>query len=228
MAKKKNEIDLVSILTHNVKGPIKFMQHVTDHTIEHWHELSKDELFECAEVINETSRQISHLLNNMLQWQQLKQKNIKRSNGRFNLYELVTEQTELYKSVCFLKKLDFQIKITKKLVVDTDRFLLGLILQNILSNALKFSFINSTVTIKGIVKEGVLKLSIEDQGKGMTDEEVELMLSDQLYTTIGTFEESGTGFGTTIVRELTALLEGKLTIKSKLDAGTQVTLAIPI
>ena len=227
MPKKNPKINLISIFTHNVKGPIKFIQHVTDHTIAHWDDMSREDLFDTAKVINETTRELTQLLGNMLQWQQLKENSIKRLKGKFNLYNLVEEEILLQKSVSFLKKIEIVNKVPKRLMVDTDKFLVRLILQNILSNALKFSFINSKIFIKATYKEGFLSLSVEDEGKGMTEEELERVLSDELYTTIGTFEESGTGFGSSIVKDLTQLLDGTLEIRSKFDAGTKVTLIIP-
>lgn len=189
--------------------------------------MSREELFDTAKVINETTRELSQLLVNMLQWQQLKENAIKRLKGKFNLFNMVEEEILLQKSVSYLKKIEIVNKVPKKLMVYTDNFLVRLILQNILSNALKYSFINSKILIKATYKDGILSLSVEDEGKGMTEEELELVLSDELYTTIGTFEESGTGFGTSIVKDLTILLDGTLDIKSKLDAGTKVTLTIP-
>ena len=227
LPKQKKKIDLISVFTHNVKGPIKFIQHVTDHTIEHWDEMTREDLYDSAKVINVTTRELSQLLVNMLQWQQLKEHSIKRAKGRFNLWQLIEEEMLLQRSVSFLKKIQIVNKVPKRLIVDSDQFLIRLILQNILSNALKFSFINSKILIKAKYNDGKLALSVEDEGKGMTEEELEMVLSDDLYTTIGTFEESGTGFGTSIVKDLTDLLDGTLEIKSKLDAGTKVTLIIP-
>ena len=68
---KANYLKLLSIITHNVKGPVRYMEYITDYTLRNWEKMQPSDLLECAKLINESARNISEQLGNILSWARL-------------------------------------------------------------------------------------------------------------------------------------------------------------
>jgi signal transduction histidine kinase len=108
--------------------------------------------------------------------------------------------------------------------VTGDPVVLRRILDNLVRNALE-SLPNDagSVTVRtGGGNDGSVRVVVADTGRGMTDEELSRAFDD-FYTT----KQGGTGLGLSVVRRLTADLEGRLHVSSAPGRGTSVTLDLP-
>ena len=103
------------------------------------------------------------------------------------------------------------------------------IIINLLSNAIKFTDPGGLVSLNIFeTDEGGLLIEIEDNGIGMSDEEVNQSLEvfGQVENHL-TRQHEGTGLGLPLVKALTTLHGGTLRIKSKKGAGTKISISIP-
>jgi signal transduction histidine kinase len=224
----KTLLDMLSIISHNVKGPVKYIQYITDYTLGNWEKMSPEDLHECASIINQSAKDIAELLANMMQWAQIQKDEVVRHNVTFDLREIIAEEIALHRTAEHIKKITIENWVPKGTIVHTDSHLLRLAFQNILSNALKFSFANTRIWVEYKEKDGNAQLSVQDEGKGISPEELELLLNDEFLSSPGTMDERGSGLGTALTRKLAILLGGEITIESQLDAGTKVTLHLPL
>jgi signal transduction histidine kinase len=101
------------------------------------------------------------------------------------------------------------------------------ILQNLLSNSIKFS--NDTDIVKVCLdsRAGLIVLTIEDSGIGIPPEEINTDLFEPFHRAQNTSTISGTGLGLAIVRKCIDCLEGKILIESVLGTGTKITIELP-
>lgn len=113
---------------------------------------------------------------------------------------------------------------------------LEIIMNNILSNAFKYTpaggKIKSAAVISGAEKGDdatVLKISVEDTGPGINDNEIELIF-DRFYQAEShrSLNAGGAGIGLSLTRELVRLLKGKIEVKSTPGAGTRFDVALPL
>jgi len=103
--------------------------------------------------------------------------------------------------------------------------LLNSIYKNIINNAIKFSPPNATIRCIIEEKENTIDISIIDQGKWMTDTEIEKLLDyNKAYSTS---TASVSGFWFNLSQELLARQWGTLTIESKIWEWTGITISIP-
>lgn len=219
---------MAKILSHNIKGPLAYIQHITGYTLAHFDDLSRADLLDTTKVINETARELTNLLTNMLVWQELQAQTLAQHAQTFSLSNLVADEINLQRTACHLKSITITNRVPEKTDVTTDPFLVRLILQNMLTNAIKFSSENSTVHIEAGHENGLLSLCVVDHGKGIpADELAKIEQNHGRTTSSGTYNEQGTGLGMRIMKELAALLNGKITLHSTPGEGTTVTLHIP-
>ena len=85
-------LDMLSIISHNVKGPIKYIQFITDYNLEHWEKVTPNELRECAQIINESAKDITNLLANMMHWASLQKNELVKHDSTFDLHGVITDE----------------------------------------------------------------------------------------------------------------------------------------
>lgn len=101
------------------------------------------------------------------------------------------------------------------------------ILQNLLSNSIKYSEGTDKVIVNLDCKQGLIILTIEDTGIGIPPEEINNELFEPFHRANNTSTISGTGLGLAIVRKSIECLEGNIKIDSILGSGTKVIVEIP-
>lgn len=111
--------------------------------------------------------------------------------------------------------------------VCSDKNLLRNILINLISNALKFSDDHSVVEVISEIKDNQAVVSVKDHGIGISDEDQKHLFSS-FFRGKNAINIQGTGLGLHIVKRYADLIGGRLNLKSKLGAGTTVTLTIPV
>ncbi|MFO0878817.1 MAG: ATP-binding protein [Gemmataceae bacterium] len=103
------------------------------------------------------------------------------------------------------------------------------ILNNLVSNAIKFTPEGGTVQLRAEIDGPQVVLTVQDTGVGIAPEEQELVFEKfRQAGTVMTREHGGTGLGLSIVRELSKLLGGEVTLQSELGRGSTFTVRLPL
>lgn len=112
--------------------------------------------------------------------------------------------------------------------VETDYDVLTRVLENLVSNAVKFSPAGTTININATLIDDVVKLTVVDQGPGIPEDELPLLFKKfQKLSNKPTGVEGSTGLGLSIVKELVTLLHGTINVHSKPTQGTTFTITLP-
>ncbi len=112
--------------------------------------------------------------------------------------------------------------------IQTDRDALTRILENLISNAIKFSPAGTDILIEASLTPTHTTIVIADQGPGIPEEELPLLFQKfQKLSNKPTGVEGSTGLGLSIVKELVNLLKGSITVTSYVNQGTTFTIRIP-
>ncbi len=195
-------------------------------------ELKKGDLQKAAglaELIFAEAATLDFQLHNIFMAARLEAGEEKPELSEINLRELVEEMVGKIKHEADKKRETFRLNIDSVAVsVVSDREKLGLILLNLLSNAVKFSGSGKNVIVRVQLKAGNLTIEIEDEGMGMTKEEIERIFdrfhrSDTVIQSI----TPGSGLGLAVVEGLLFVLNGKADIDSLPGKGTIVRIFLP-
>ncbi len=171
------------------------------------------------ESIKEVDR-ISHLVDQLLLLARHESGKIEPVISRFNLREKVLSNIERLFEQMKNKNIGFDIS-EKNIYVSADSELTDIILENILSNSIKYSHQDCKININLVETNGTVDCIIQDNGIGMTDEQVEKIF-DRFYRTDESREAQieGSGLGLAIVKKLSEIQQIKINIESKKDSGT--------
>ncbi len=108
-----------------------------------------------------------------------------------------------------------------------DPDMLRQVIDNVLSNAVKFSKRGGTVSVSGANRDGFAVLTISDQGRGIPEDELEKIFSPY-YRARNSRGSHGAGIGLYVVKQFVETHGGTIRIDSKIDEGTTVTISLPI
>ena len=103
------------------------------------------------------------------------------------------------------------------------------VLRNLISNAIKFTDSKGCIKLNSVYKEKRVIISVQDNGKGMSADEVEkLFYPHTHFSQPGTLGENGIGIGLLLCKELVELNGGKLWISSKSGKGSTFFFSLPL
>jgi signal transduction histidine kinase len=142
------------------------------------------------------------------------------------LNTLILDELSRFSSVIESNKIAVETQFSKNHYVKTDPYLVSIIIQNLVSNALKYSTERSKLTIQIIENYGKMECHIIDSGIGIPEEDLKKIFN-QFYRSKSNEhpEIKGSGLGLSIVRRLCLLLGIDVKIVSKEQQGTTVILS---
>lgn len=238
---------LLLTITHDIKAPAASISGFIDLMKAY---VSNPQGIECLQNIKNSAAHLSHLVASLLDYHQLENGLMKVQPTSFSPAQLVAESVEGMKLRAEEKGLaiSFECKMKgmgtsdssetsetsdspmKKEFFHADAFRIRQILDNLVSNAIKYTD-QGSVTIQAqiskIMGKPTLTLSVKDTGKGMTDEEKQKVF--QAFTRLKSAQGiEGTGLGLSITQELVSLLGGEIILHSTLGKGSTFIVTIPI
>ena len=178
------------------------------------------------EKIKSSVKHLNDILEDFLSLGKLDEGKVESNITAFNLKDFIIETADEMKG---LLKNNQQFTYNHEGNSDavSDKKLLKNILINLLTNAIKFSDEGTTVEIKSCGRNGEATIAITDQGIGISEHDQEHLFSSFFRGTNAT-NIAGTGLGLHIVKRYLDLLGGNVSLQSKLNKGTTVTVNIPI
>jgi len=112
-------------------------------------------------------------------------------------------------------------------IINTDFLQVTRIITNLVNNAIKYTPGGGTVIVRTTYDADAVRVSIEDDGPGMTREQCDLLFAPYRRVHLGGYTP-GTGLGLFIVKRLTEALHGTVTVQSAPGAGSTFTVAFPL
>jgi signal transduction histidine kinase len=217
-----------SIIAHDIRNPLSIIIGISSMVKDKQIEFEADEYDELNSEILNSAVNLNDLLQNLLLWSLTQRDLISFNPEKIYLKGLVDNIIRLFKLNASHKQIKMNLQITKEMTIFADLNMLSTILRNLISNAIKYSQLNSEIKINAYETQDIATIEIIDNGIGMTVEQVNSILSkEKSYSVPGTLNETGTGLGLILVFELLSYHAGKLEIESKVNEGTAFMLKFP-
>ncbi|WP_119843196.1 tetratricopeptide repeat protein [Reichenbachiella sp. MSK19-1] len=219
---------LFGFVAHDLKAPVANIQMLVDMLQDELEEDSK-EAHGLVVDINNASHSVSMLLNDLLSWSIAQQRGFAFNPKSVQLKGAVEHCVDLFNNQLAYKSLKVDNQVQEDVLVWMDENALLAIIRNLISNAVKFSSAGGCITMAGAVSDqsGHVLFSIQDDGVGMTPEQLNKILFMSTFTTQrGTANEKGSGMGLNLVKEFVEKSNGELNIASQVEVGTKITIVL--
>ncbi|MEM6816924.1 MAG: ATP-binding protein, partial [Bacteroidota bacterium] len=184
---------------------------------------------EALTIIHRNATILTELTNQLLDLSKLEagELHLKANKGEFSAFIRVVcasfESLASAQNIEFIKHID---DAPKEAYFDEDK--VQKILNNLLSNAFKFTSKEGKVTIQVTLVEDKLAISVQDTGQGISPEDQQLIFKRFHQNRTNTPNAAGTGVGLTLSKELALLHKGDITVESEPGQGATFTLEFPI
>jgi len=182
-------------------------------------------------IIKNSSDSLVQIINDILDISKIESGKLKIEPYNFNPYDDLITIAELFQAKAAEKNINFKIKYNSDMpkMLFGDALRIKQIFTNLLSNAIKFTPEGSMVKSVVWYKNGYLNIVVKDYGIGISEEKQKDIFEAFTQADGSTARMyGGTGLGLTICMELSKMLNGKLTLKSKEGKGSTFRLAVPV
>jgi signal transduction histidine kinase len=147
--------------------------------------------------------------------------------GLVDFQRMVEDSFDRMKYMEGSEHIEKSVKVDIKAALYTDPYRLSVIINNLVSNAIKYRDVNkekSTISIEGSITEEKLVLTFRDNGIGISDDYIQKIF-DMFFR--ATDRSEGAGLGLYIVKETVDKLHGSINVESHMGIGTMFTLSVP-
>jgi signal transduction histidine kinase len=219
---------LISIIAHDLKNPFQGLLGLSDVLINQVEALNIDEIKNCATYINESAQRGYDLLVNLLNWANAQSGIIKTTKTSLSLLNIINHNINITYNNALAKNISVKYIEGIDYNIISDKDILNVIFRNLLTNAIKFTPSNGSITISVKQSSDHIYIAVKDSGVGISEENMQkLFHAATIHSTVGTNNESGSGVGLILCKELVNQLGGDLYAESKQGQGATFTFSIP-
>lgn len=215
--------DFIANVSHELKTPLSVIQNYG--TMLQAPDLSEEKRLEYAKAITESTRCLTDLITNILKLNRLENQHIYPERKRFNLGEQLAECLLNFESAWEKKEINIDTDIEEEVFVKSDAELLSLVWNNLFSNAIKFTETGGTVSLKMKSDGEWAVVEVSDTGCGISPEAGKHIF-DKFYQGDTSHATQGNGLGLALVKRVTDIVGGDISVNSEIGKGSTFTVRI--
>lgn len=227
---KLNETNalILSILSHDLRSPVASIQSMM--------ELFKGggvSAHEQREVFSELEKRIDNIagmMNSLLSWAGAQFSGVKPSFAPVIMSDIVSQVLAVFEHRLLQKGINVihGNAVSEEVLADPSQ--VRIVVQNLISNAIKFTPGGGTIEVYYSVQDVFLSVHIKDSGVGMDIKRLTSIknTTSERITELGTEQEPGTGLGLILVRQFVTYNNGKLDIRSEQGKGSEFIVSLPL
>ncbi len=215
--------DFIANVSHEMKTPLAIMQNYGK-LLGSLH-LSEDKRSEYAKGIVDASNRMADMITNILKLNRLENQQIYPEITEFDLGEQLCECLLQYENIWESKNIEIETDIAENIIIKADSKLLGLVWNNLFSNAFKFTEAGGRVNVSLCTTDNHAIVKVTDTGCGMTAEVGEHIF-EKFYQGDSSHSAHGNGLGLALVKKVIDITQGEIRVESAVGQGSTFTVKI--
>jgi two-component system CheB/CheR fusion protein len=218
--------DFIGVASHELKTPVTSMKVYAELVRERLTEAGNTRDAELLDRLNTQIDRLTNLINDLLDTTKISEGKLTFSFHPTNINDVINERIEEMKRTTTHH---IQLETQELPIISADSERIGQVVTNLLSNAIKYSLGNTIIKVTTKLTEYGIKVSIQDHGYGISDEE-QRKIFDRFYrVTTNNFDTfPGVGLGLYISAEIVQRHKGAITVQSKEGKGSTFTFTLPV
>jgi signal transduction histidine kinase len=217
-----------SIIAHDLKNPFTTILASSELIYKSAPKLGIEKTQNLASRSHEAAKSAYALLENLLSWSMIQTGVLKPNPDRIEIDHLLESVVKVMLHSASSKNIQIITPQASSLYCYADANMVDTVLRNLISNAIKFSFANTLITINVQEDGNLVKFSVSDQGIGIDAASVKDLLENKLAVSKdGTDKEKGTGLGLQLCKDFIQLNQGRFNVVSEAGEGATFEFWLP-
>lgn len=214
-------------ISHELRTPITLILAPLSQILKN--EPLSDSLRKRLSKVHKSSKNLLHLVNEILDLSKLEADKLELHLEPTSIPHFFQLMAAPFESAAQVKSIHYQLisELENDLTILLDRDKMEKIINNLLSNAIKFSPQKGQVQIHLSQVEQELRISVRDKGRGIVSEDLPYIFDRYYQSKSNTALEGGTGIGLALTKELVELMNGTISVQSKVGSGTVFEIKLP-
>lgn len=212
-----------SIIAHDLKSPLNGLLGLSRMIWEEYDSLEDDELISSLEILKNSTENVYKLIEDLLDWSRFQTGKMKFQPSVQNMFTIVEDIRMLLNQNSRLKDIIIRNKLVPSNFIWGDSNMLHSLMQNLISNAIKFTNKGGIIEITEQSFENKIEFTVADNGVGIEQEDLEKLFKlDVSFSYTGTMNEKGTGLGLALCKEIIDMHSGSINVQSEVNVGTKI------
>lgn len=239
LAKKNAELERINeiknrflgMAAHDLRNPLSVIQSYTQYLMERSEPYLPEKQKKFLDTIYSTSQFMLNLIDDILDVSKIEAGKLHLNKQFTDITALIRNNVELNKALAAKKDISINLDVKIQAVnIDIDAHKIEQVFNNLITNAIKFSYPNTSIDITlEPFEENMLLFSFVDQGVGIKPEKLESIFQPfSKETSRGTEGEPGTGLGLVIVKQIIEGHGGKIWVESTVKRGSCFCFTLPL
>lgn len=218
----------LSVISHDLRNPLTALLMASDQLSSNTDNHIFEDIQPLAGIIHRNSHNILQQLNELVDWAKKQREKTSLNSERIHLIEAVSQSFELLEANASQKNIILENKVAEDIYVKADALMLRSVLQNLITNAIKFSLPGGLVIVVAQWTDKLIEVCIVDSGIGMEGATKEnLFVKHNTASIAGTNNEKGSGLGLILVKDFVTQNGGTLRVESEQGKGTCIFFTVP-
>ncbi len=219
----------LGMATHDIRNPLSVIMTYADFLLDETKNSLSEEHQNFLKIIFSSAEFLLSLIENLLDITQIESGKLTLNLQRINIVELAQNNIALNNSLAAKKNVKIYLnQSSKNISINVDPPKLEQVLNNLTSNAVKFSHPGSSVQVNIIEKDQSVVFEFEDQGVGIPENMVDKIFTPfEKASSEGTAGEKTTGLGLSIAKKIIEGHGGTIMVSSKLGVGSKFSFELP-
>lgn len=220
----------LSVLSHDLRTPLSVIVGVSHMLRSGTENLQDEDVKEMIDILHQSSKDMVNMLDNLLEWARVKYAADIFTPEDLNLKEFVKKAYNLNKERAESKSISLNNTLDESLLVYADRNMLKSILQNLVSNAIKYTGEKGEIIASAGTKGKMVIVSIRDNGEGMSPEILDKLFVPQIDSLAQPRRDrkEGAGIGLLLVKEFLDKIGGEIWVESQEGEGSVFYFTLPV
>jgi len=217
-----------SIISHDLKNPVTSLLGLSELLLLTFEDADMKSNKEKLMMLCETAKNLSYLLENLLEWSRAQTGSMKFNPKTINMFRIAEDNVQIYSNIAKNKNILVKNEIELDSYIYADENMINTVIRNILSNSIKFTRSGGIVKLVSKQKDDSIEISIVDDGIGINDDVLNKIFKiDKDFSSEGTSGEKGTGLGLILCKEFVTKNKGQINIESEPGKGAVVRITFP-
>jgi len=218
-----------SILAHDLINPFNAILGLISILSEDFDLISNNRKKRVIDTVQVSADRFFRLLQNLLDWSRSQTGKLEVIPSAFSISSAFQEISDDLYSLAKSKGVYIQVEVKEDFIVYADKNMINSVLNNLITNAIKFSNRRNTVTLSATKDGDFCEVSVHDDGIGIPKENLtSLFRIDSDVRTNGTENEKGTGLGLILCREFVEKNHGRIRVESNYGYGSTFYFTLPL